>query len=401
MDTPPVKLQRPHRLRRYITRVVAGLVLLCILATGLSVLSNALLPAHSQLTERLSELDKARLAEIFHLQRELGDTLWPGWGQANIPVILYNEEYAFLMMYPDPPPGWLKVPHRIKHGGPWEPVSRDTFEGQVYYRQRLPGPDITPEAFTVLVGERWVASLATKEWSKIDLGNQIHKDLPPLLKQVFPYRLVARLLLWVIGSDGYICSVLHESFHAYEGMKAPSRLADAETAVSLLDSRYPWNDQAFNNDWRKELDLLAEALQVKSYVETKERVLQFLTQRQERRTAYGLKTDLIDLERQREWEEGLAKYTELAIWRLAATTPGYQPVPSVSADPDFKHYTTFEKRWSQELAQIRRERHAQDGRFYYTGMAQAFLLDRVMPDWKTKVMAEGWFLEDLLREAVQ
>jgi hypothetical protein len=42
-----------------------------------------------------------------------------------------------------------------------------------------------------------------------------------------------------------------------------------------------------------------------------------------------------------------------------------------------------------------------DVRFYYTGMAQAVLLDRLMPDWKAHILTETVALEDLLREAVQ
>jgi len=42
-----------------------------------------------------------------------------------------------------------------------------------------------------------------------------------------------------------------------------------------------------------------------------------------------------------------------------------------------------------------------DGRFYYSGMAQAFLLDRLRPDWKSKAFDEDIWLEDLLAEAVR
>ncbi len=42
-----------------------------------------------------------------------------------------------------------------------------------------------------------------------------------------------------------------------------------------------------------------------------------------------------------------------------------------------------------------------EARFYYTGLAEAALLDRLMPDWKARVMAKGVWLEDLLQLAVQ
>ena len=70
-------------------------------------------------------------------------------------------------------------------------------------------------------------------------------------------------------------------------------------------------------------------------------------------------------------------------------------------DGDFKEYRFFQQRWRQEISQMKR--HAgQEGetRFYLTGMAQATLLDRLLPGWKELALAEGVFLEDLLREAV-
>jgi hypothetical protein len=71
-------------------------------------------------------------------------------------------------------------------------------------------------------------------------------------------------------------------------------------------------------------------------------------------------------------------------------------------DPGFKNYANFSPRWSQEIEQIRRMANDQgDTRFYYSGLAQAALLDRLAPDWKTKIMMDDVFLEDLLKDAVK
>jgi hypothetical protein len=390
-----MKRNRKGCLRRIVLGVVAGFVVLCVAALGLSALTNRGLPIHSQVVERLSDLEKARLAEALHLRQELGDAVWPGWGRAEIPTILYNEEYAFLVGYPDPPPGWVKVPNGGARGGPWEVVAGDDFEGQPYYRQRLPDPEVTPEAFTVLVGERWVASLTTKEWMEIALVAQVREDLPPLIRAVFPYRLIAQ----VFSSDWYIADLSHESFHAYQGSVSPDRLADSEMAVRQWEGQYPWDDGGLRDAWQTELALLAEAVQAPSDGEAAELARQFLVQRDRRRETYGLDSALVDYERQREWLEGLAKYVELEVWRQASTTPGYEPLPALAGDPEFKGYATFEQRWAQEMGQLRRAAAQEDGRFYYSGMAQAVLLDRLMPEWKEQVMEEGVFLEDLLRAA--
>ncbi len=380
------------RPRRFLW-VLGGFFLLCIVTVAGSALSNLGAPQHSQVTGHLSEQQKALVAESLHLRQSLGDAAWPGWGQADIPVIVYNEEYAFIAGYPTPPAGWSKFPQNTARGGPWEAVDSDSLQEQPYYGQLLPD-DVTPEAFTVLVGGRWVASLATKEWMLISMSEQMRQDLSPLS----PHWLLARLM--VGGSEGYICGLAHESFHAYVGMVAPDRLAAAEKA-GAVEERYP-TDEALQQDWKVEADLLVHALQAKSDQEAAELGRQFLAHRDERRTANALDSTLVDFERQREWEEGLAKYAELEIWRQASVASDYQPVSGLAGDRDFKDYSNFARHWSSQLSTIKTQANAEgDGRFYYTGMAQAFLLDRLMPGWKARALNDGVWLEDLLAEAVR
>ena len=359
---------------------VGALSLLCVVAVGASALINRNLPTGSQVVDGLSEIEKARLGEVFHLRQMLGESVWPGWGAADIPVILWNEEYAFLLGYPDPPAGWAQVPG-------------DAFQDQLYYRQRW----ADPQAFTVRVGERWVASMSTKEWTQISLMNQIREDLPPLLKQVFPYRLAIPLLT----SDWHIAAVLHESFHAYQAEVAPDRFKDAERAYRDQE-RYWSADPAMREAWQVEIDLLAQAAQATSDAEAAELACRFLAQRERRREEHGLDSVLVAYERRYEWLEGLAKYVEVASWRQASTRPNYEPLPALADDPDFEDYATFERRWSQELSQTKRQATREgDTRFYYTGLAQAVLLDRLAPGWKGRVLAEDVWLEELLSQADQ
>jgi hypothetical protein len=375
----------------------AVLLLLVLLAIGAAAISNATAPTHSQTVERLGPLEAVRLAEAMQLRRTLGERAWPGWGDAQIPVILYNEAYAFLAGYPDPPAGWIAVPGGDAHGGPWRPLPGGTVADVPVYRQPLPTSGITPQAFTVRVGERWAASMTTKEWTQIGLAHQIRGELPPAVAWLIPYRLFVDFMLG--SSDLYIALIEHESFHAYQGVVAPARLLAAERAAGQYAARYPWGDSAFQEAWQAELDLLHDALNAESDGAALEHARQFLRQRTQRRAQ--LEPDLVLYERQREWVEGLAKYIELEIWRQAALATEYEPVAALAADPDFRAYATFERRWSQEVAQLRRMAGDEgDGRFYYTGMAQAVLLDRLAPGWKAQILTGDVWLEDLLRAAV-
>jgi hypothetical protein len=387
------------KMRRWVLPGCGGFFILVVAVLGILAFINRGLPTQSEVVERLGSAEKARLAEFFQVRQQLGEGVWPGWGTADIPVVLYNESYAFLVGYPDPPDGWFKVPQNELRGGPWERVPDDSFDGQPYYRQQLPASGEIPEAFTVKVASQWAASMPTMEWMEISLMDTFREQLPPFLTPIFPYRVVTGLFLR--GSDGYISLVAHESFHAFQGTVTEERLAAAERVVSGVESDYPWSEPTLQEAWRTELALLVEAVQAETDGDAAELARHFLAQRALRRESAGLSRAAADYERHREWLEGLARYIELEIWRQASLAEGYEPVADLADDGDFSGFTTFDRRWTQELDQfVRMADDEGDGRFYYSGMAQAVLLDRLMPGWKSQALDEGVFLEDLLDTAV-
>jgi hypothetical protein len=380
--------------------VAAVLAVFCLLEILFAGGSNAYLAARNETAERLSELDKARLLEAAHLMDTFADSLWPGWRQADIPLIVYTDKFAFLVGYPDPAAGWKTFPGNASHGRQWEIVSGDTFDGDPYYRQALPTPGDSPQAFTVAIADRWVASVPSREWLETGMGNEFVQGIPAGLRPLIPNRFAARMFLSVTGgTDLYECMIAHETFHAFEGVANAPRLAAAETVFQTDQSRYPWGDDSFRNDWQTELDLLADAVQAKSTEDAAGLARQFLKVRDARRAAAGLDADLINMERLKEWEEGLAKYTELAIWQMGAED-AYHPVAALAADTGFHQYKNIDGIWNQQIDQIRRMAGGEgDLRFYYSGLAQAILLDRLAPGWRTDGILTGGFLEELLRNA--
>jgi hypothetical protein len=396
-----IKQAQSSTARRWLKRIGWGILLLIMVALGGSALSNFLLPSRSMIVDRLSDLDKALVAEAFHLRGEFGNSLWEGWGIAEIPLILYNEEYAFLVGCSNPSPGWTTVPRNIRHGDVWEIVPSDLWDGKQYYRQRLPDKGATPQAFTVRVGESWVASMTTKEWTAIGIGNEIRDGLPSLLRPFVPYRLAAKIFLGLaMNTDGYLCAIGHESFHAFQGIMATARLEAGENALARDGKKYPWNDHLFNEQWKAELNLLADALLTKYDKHMIELGQKFMVLRKARRFSFSLNANMVDLERLREWEEGLAKYTELALWQCAFSNPEYGPVFALGSDSDFKRYKGFPQQWTQEIMTLRMQSGAGENRFYYSGMAQGFILDRLLTGWRSRILRDNLFLEDLLAEAL-
>ncbi len=67
-------------------------------------------------------------------------------------------------------------------------------------------------------------------------------------------------------------------------------------------------------------------------------------------------------------------------------------------------YPTAAEVWQPFLDQLANPATSPDGfrgRYYLLGAGQAFLLDRLMPSWKTRVLTEKIALEALLEQAVR
>ena len=88
-------------------------------AAGAPQTQPAAKPAIPEPSPFLSARDKELLAEALRLKQILGDEVWPGFGSAAIPVIIYNEGYEFLTGPVNPLPR-----------PPWVVVEKDDFLGQ-------------------------------------------------------------------------------------------------------------------------------------------------------------------------------------------------------------------------------------------------------------------------------
>jgi hypothetical protein len=252
-----------------------------------------------------------------------------------------------------------------------------------------------PQAFAVLVGDRWVASMSTRDYTVISLVAQVREDLPPSLEPVFPYRLVVPLF----NAEWHVTAVNHEAFHVYQAQVAFDRFVESEAVRSFAG--YPFDDAAFTVAWEEERDLLRRAVRAETDEEAARLARAFLERRAGRRAAANLSSSAVAYERRREWVEGTAKYVEYVLWRDAVRT-GYQPVPEVRDLPDFKGYQRSFAQYGPEQRRLIGEgaNREGDGRFYYSGLGQALLLDRFAPGWQEELLEEGAWLETLLDEAL-
>jgi hypothetical protein len=161
---------------------------------------------------------------------------------------------------------------------------------------------------------------------------------------------------------------------------------------------YPFD--TLDSAWKREMQVLVSAAQASTDAEAMDLARQFQELRANRRQI--LSPDQVRLEQLREWEEGLAKYTELDITRRAAAGQPYFPFGGISSDKGFTNYAGRDQFWSQQLKEASNVQGISgDTRFYYSGNAIAVLLDRLMPDWKLRALPGGEYLDNLLQESLK
>jgi len=301
--------------------------------------------------EVLSTAEKAELAEVLRLKSELGDQVWPGLGRIDIPIILYNERYEFLIGEAKPP-------------SPWQVAEGDNFLGRPYYRR----PAGNPQAFAVAVGTRWAGSVGTLE----------------LMNRKIPFRL---------RREFHVVILLHEVFHAFQATLGPQRFAKA-LSVYKSEGRYPYQDPPFSAAWNSEGEALADGLKATEEAAISGLAQKFLDIRSIRRKQINLDPELISYECELEWLEGLAKYAEVRFYELAA---------SLTSEAAYVNYRSGHPFWPADLARLRKNLGLQEGdlRFYLSGIAQARLLDRLGPGWKARAFENGVNLDDSLRAAIR
>ncbi len=78
------------------------MITVAILTAGAGNIQELKAPKEGGVPAKLSPEDKAQLIEFFRVKKIFGSRVWPGLGEAGIPLIQYNARYEFLIAHPGP-----------------------------------------------------------------------------------------------------------------------------------------------------------------------------------------------------------------------------------------------------------------------------------------------------------
>ncbi|MHC5064844.1 MAG: hypothetical protein ACYTG5_12825 [Planctomycetota bacterium] len=309
--------------------------------------------------------------EVFDLQRLYGDRTYAGFAAAVVPLVLYNDRYEFRSGYAG---SFASQAARLG----WEQV--ETVRGQ-YFRR----PADAPESFARKIDGQWVGSIMALDPVNRDMLLNAREQLPEPIASLLPYS-------WMtIEPDQHVVLSLHEMFHAYQAQENEARFLRA-IDLFVQENVYPYRREGFEASWNQEGELLHLAMQAQNESDLASCIRAFLEHRRERRSEFDLVDELVSFECEMEWLEGLGKYVEMRMHELAAMDRrmlGEERYPL-----DLPH-------WWDELRCLHSALGKRDGqfRFYLSGMAQARILDKALPGWQERALAEAR-LEDLLAEAI-
>lgn len=313
-----------------------------------------------------SELEQAAFATT--LRKEAGEKIWPGFDTVGIPIILYNDQFEFII--------GMDAKDTIH-----ESREEVMINGERIFRREA----VNSQAFAVMVDSAWTGSLGVRKQMNREMFFGLRREMPYVAGRIFPFFLV------FVSEEMHISAMIHELFHAFQAKMNESKFLDADASHSYLEG-YPYLDPEFTVYWNTEGRLLMNAL----YAGTDEEAIvfadSFLMIRHERRMKAALDPEQVKAEKKLEWLEGSAKYAEAMSYQLA---DGIEPNPYSFKDKNA--YWEMERK--QRLPKLGET--GGDNRFYHSGAAQAFILDRLTPGWKDSAMADSVFLEDLLEKAIR
>ncbi len=195
------------------------------------------------------------------------------------------------------------------------------------------------------------------------------------------------------SAEDNLALLFHEAFHAFEGdARRPGARWGAENASLLFEysDSTPRNDALFSIESR----LLLGALEAGEVEGKRAGVRRFLAVRRLRQGE--LESRFVEFEKGLESNEGLAEY---AGFRAVALAADLVSEGRLSLPLERRAGEAFLAEALRPLGAIGETGKNPRRRFYFTGAAQGFLLDRLAPDWKRKVQHEGASVQHLLAEA--
>lgn len=301
------------------------------------------------------------IAESYHLWKTLGDRLWPGWTRTPMPMLYITQDYEYAIDFPQAVAGL-------------QPLERGLLPAKrLQVRKRILDPSLS-------------ASFDVEGVNAIVLGR------PSAIGK---------------SDAGWVLTAVHEMFHVWQISKYANRKIAAlkigpdRDASWHLNYPFPYGDE----DVLRLIHLQSYLVYLALTTEDKDDAKYKAGTAREAIEVYRrlLKSQdatekLYSYSKFQEWVEGIAFYTEYKMAELAGSA-NYQPSEAFRKLYGPKAYQqVWDKTYKNRLFLVKHAGRAARSRttFYHLGMGKGLLLDRLMPDWKTRYFDPDTWLDELV-----
>lgn len=320
------------------------------------VLLLAFVCAQAQQKPNLSQIDRIRLAEAFSLGDAIGNRVWKEWDKAPFAVLLVTPDYEFLIRHPKPTDDFTLIGHD------------DLLKSDVYFRKTTQQTNF--QATYPAVGGISTIVIGQAE-------NTASKTSAP----------------WVV-------ILMHEHFHQlqdsqpkfFEQVSALNLAHGDQSGMWMLNYKFPYDGYEVRQQFFVMSRLLADALKSKESADFSANLSAYLTARQQLKEM--LNADDYRYLSFQLWKEGIARYTEYHVAKLAATD--YKPTKAFAALKDFSSYQSVAdqvmNRISSELSTLELEKSKRVS-FYAMGAGEGLSLDRTNPKWRDRYLIDKFSLD--------
>jgi len=318
--------------------------------------SSAAIAASTQAQPQIPQIDRTRLAEAFRLADQFGDRIWPGWKKAPFAVLLVTRETEFLIRHPKPSADFAKLGYD------------SLLKSDVYYRKRNFDTGFLA-TFPAVPGSAD---------STIVVGQAENT--------------------WVKTSTPWVITVLHEHFHQlqdsqpnfYPDVNALGLAKGDQSGMWMLNYPFPYDRPEVQKQFEASSKFLSAALKADGNVRATS-VRAYLDARRQFQTI--LAPDDYKYISFEFWKEGIARYTEYQLARLAATS--FRPSKNFQALADYRSFADLaQSTYERTMKQLENQKLGESKRevVYSYGAAEALLLDKVRPGWRKRYFAEKFDL---------
>ncbi len=341
-------------------------------------------------TLRVDPLLIAEANEVWNLIGSPNNPIWPGWDASATPLLFYLPgEQDVLINHPHPPQGFRPYDGPVQFSG-WRIFVKD---GPTLIGIDGQNTDKDVDGVRTLVVADTLSNLRQQVFGLVADPRPMQDKF-----QTFKYSDLA--------TDPYfqLSLVVHEAFHVYQHKMAPDKGAD-----EWLLLYYPVLSVGNNVGFALEGSALADALRAADAAEFRRAALRWLALRKDRRSSLPPKA--VAYEDGVEFTEGLAVYTE---YRLFQVLEGRRPGAAMSWAQGFAGYANLAHQREELIDKVVQHMSGAINvnndpygtaplrmRLYYSGMAMAVLLDRLLPGWQRRIFAPDASLTSLLEEALK